>query len=158
MNLVDEEHVARLEIGEQRGEIAGALDHRPGGQAVADSHLAGDDLRQGRLAEAGRPREQHVVERLATRPRRGDEDAQILADLTLADEVIEAERAQRRFGNVVLAARAIDDARVGDGGGRGPIAHGASSLRPPRIRASRFASPPILREARATAPKASTRR
>ena len=65
VDLVDEQHVARLQVGEQRGEIAGALDHRPGGGAEADAQLARDDLRQRRLAEAGRAVEQHVVERLA---------------------------------------------------------------------------------------------
>ena len=67
MDLVDEQHVARLQIGQQRGEIAGALDHRARGGAEADPQLARDDLRQRRLAEAGRPEEQHVVERLASR-------------------------------------------------------------------------------------------
>ena len=65
VDLVDEQHVARLQVGQQRGEIAGALDDRPRGGAEADPQLAGDDLRQRRLAEPGRPEEQHVVERLA---------------------------------------------------------------------------------------------
>ena len=72
MDLVDEQHVARLQIGQQRGEIAGALDDRARGGAEADPHLARDDLRQGRLAEPGRPEKQHMVERLArgsSRPR-----------------------------------------------------------------------------------------
>ena len=37
----------------------------PGRDADADAHLGGDDVRQRRLAEAGRAVEQHVVERLA---------------------------------------------------------------------------------------------
>ena len=65
VDLVDEQDVVRLQIGQQRREIAGALDHRPRGGAEADPELARDDLRQGRLAEPGRPEEQHVVERLA---------------------------------------------------------------------------------------------
>ena len=28
VDLVDEQHIARLEVGEHRGEIAGALEHR----------------------------------------------------------------------------------------------------------------------------------
>ncbi len=72
MDLVDEQHVARLQIGQQRRQIAGARDHRAGGRAEADAELARDDLRQRRLAEARRPEEQHMVERLAAgraRPR-----------------------------------------------------------------------------------------
>ena len=81
MDLVDEQNVARLEIGQERGEIAGALDDRAGGGAELDAQLARDDLRQRRLAETGRAREQHVIERLAALLGRRDEDAQIVAHL-----------------------------------------------------------------------------
>ena len=67
VDLVDEQDVALFEIGEQRGEVAGLGDHRPGGGAEIDAELARDDLRQRGLAEAGRADEQHVVERLAAR-------------------------------------------------------------------------------------------
>ena len=72
VDLVDEQHVALFEIGEQRREVAGLGDHRPGGGAEIDAQLARHDLRQRRLAEPGRPDEQHMVERLAracARPR-----------------------------------------------------------------------------------------
>src|SRR3546814_18401845 len=49
VDLVDEQHVAGLQIGEQRGEVAGAHDDRPGRGAEADAELAGDDLRKRRL-------------------------------------------------------------------------------------------------------------
>ena len=52
VDLVDEQDVARLQVGQQRREVAGALDHRARGGAEADPELAGDDLRQRRLAEA----------------------------------------------------------------------------------------------------------
>ena len=72
VDLVDEQHVALLEIGEQRREVAGLGDDRAGGGAEVDAELARDDLRERGLAEAGRADEQHVVERLlarASRPR-----------------------------------------------------------------------------------------
>ncbi len=50
VDLVDEQHVARLEIGEQRGEIAGLGDHRTGGGAEIDAQFARHDLRQRGLA------------------------------------------------------------------------------------------------------------
>src|SRR5205823_1184324 len=46
VDLVDEEDVALLEIGEEGGEVAGTRDHRPGGRAEIHAELAQDDLRQ----------------------------------------------------------------------------------------------------------------
>ena len=89
MDLVDEQHVAGLQIGQQRREIAGARDHRAGGGAEADAELAGDDLGQRRLAEARRPEEQHMVEGLAAGAGGGDEDLEIGAQLLLADEFLD---------------------------------------------------------------------
>ena len=77
VDFVDEQHVALFEIGEQRREIAGFGDHRPRGGAEIHAELARHDLRQRRLAEARRADEQHVIERLAPRPRRLDEHAEI---------------------------------------------------------------------------------
>ena len=68
VDLVDEQHVAVFEIGEQRGEVAGLGDHRAGGRAEIHAELARHDLRERRLAEARGPREQHMVERLAPSP------------------------------------------------------------------------------------------
>ena len=62
-----------------------------------DAELARDDLRQRRLAEAGRPDEQHVIERLAARFGGLDEDAEILARRFLAGEIGEELRANRRL-------------------------------------------------------------
>ena len=57
MDLVDEQDVAVLQIGEQSGKIARLGDHRPGGGAKADAHFPGDDLRQRRLAQSRWPEE-----------------------------------------------------------------------------------------------------
>ena len=94
MDFVDEQNVARLEIGQQRGKIAGLDDHRPGGGAEVDAQFARDDLRQRGFAQAGRADEQHMVERLFPRARGLDEDAQIGAGLFLADEFGQSLRAQ----------------------------------------------------------------
>ena len=102
MDLVDEEDVAVLEIGEERSEVAGLDDDRAGGGAEIHAELARDDLRERRLAEARRADEEHMIERLAPRLRRLDEDLQVGADLRLADEVGEPLRAERRV--LVLAA------------------------------------------------------
>ena len=97
VDLVDEQHVALFEIGEQRREIAGLGDHRPGGGAEVDAKLARDDLRQRGLAEARRADEQHVIERFVARPRRLDEHRKVGARLLLADELGRAAAAAARF-------------------------------------------------------------
>ena len=95
MDFVDEQHVALFEIGQERGEIAGLGDHRPGGGAETDAEFARHDLRQRGLAEAGGAYEQHMVERLVTLARGLDEDRQVGARLRLADEFGQQLRAQR---------------------------------------------------------------
>ena len=113
VNLVDEQYVARLEIGELRREIAGFHDHRSGSRAEIDAELARHDLRQRRLAEAGGADEQYVIERLAARLGRGDEDAEILARRFLAGEIGEELRANRRLVLGALFGRDETAGRVG---------------------------------------------
>ena len=95
MDLVDEEDVARLEVGELRREVARLGDHRPGGRAEIDAEFACDDLRQRRLAESRGADEQHVIERLAARLGRFDEHLQVFARGFLPGEVGEHLRTQR---------------------------------------------------------------
>ena len=74
VDLVDEEHVAVVEVGEDGGEVAGALERGAAGDAQADVHLGGDDPRQRGLAQARRSGEQQVVGGLAPAARGGEED------------------------------------------------------------------------------------
>jgi len=76
-----------------------------------DAHLAGDNLRERRLAEPGRTKEQDMVERLAARLRRFDKDAQIVAQLMLADELVEGGRPDRAIGSVLLGLLRRENAR-----------------------------------------------
>ena len=150
MDLVDEQHIVRLQIGELGGEVASLLDHGSRCGAKAHAHLARHDLCERRLAESGRAVEQHVVERLAPRPGGGNEYLEVLANLLLADEVVERLRTQRQFGGVFL----------GTLGGDQPfrLAHRANSCRLDRITASSAAPSPSRCVTRATAPNASMRR
>ncbi len=77
VDLVDEQNVVGFQIGEQRREVAGPLQHRPRGLAQVDAHLLGDDVRQRGLAQPGRTEQQHVIERLAAVARSLDEDAEL---------------------------------------------------------------------------------
>ena len=142
MDLVDEQHVAGLQIGQQRRQIAGARDHGAGGGAEADAQLAGDDLGERRLAEARRPEEQHMVERLAAGAGGGDEDLEIGAQLLLADEILDRLGPER-------GVDAILGHRLGRHHAR--RRHWLSSCRPARISWSTGASTPSRRVAVATA-------
>ncbi len=113
MDFVDEQHVARLEIGQLRGEIARLGDDRPGGRAEIDAELARHDLRQRRLAQARRADEQHVIERLAARLGGFDEHLEVLARRLLAGEIGENLRTQ---GGFVLGALFGGDEAAGRGG------------------------------------------
>ena len=66
MDLVDEQDLVRLQVGQQRREIAGPLEDRPGGllESRRPARCA-IDVRERRLAEPGRPEDQHVIERVA---------------------------------------------------------------------------------------------
>ena len=74
MNFVDEEHIAFLEPGELRREIARLGDDRSRGRMESHAEFAGDDVCERCLAEPRRPNKEHMIERLAPRSCRLDED------------------------------------------------------------------------------------
>jgi hypothetical protein len=88
VDFVDEEHIVLLEVRQDSGEVAGALYGRSRCNAHRDAHLGGDDVRERRLAEAGRAVEEEVIERLAPLLRRVDGDTDVVLELLLADELI----------------------------------------------------------------------
>ena len=65
VDLVDEQHVAVVELGEDGGQVAGPLERRARRDVQVHAHLGGDDAGEGGLAEPGRAGEQQVVGRLA---------------------------------------------------------------------------------------------
>ena len=67
VDLVDEEDRARLQRGQEGGDVALALERRAGRLHERHAQLGGDDLRERGLAEPGRAGQQHVVERVAAR-------------------------------------------------------------------------------------------
>ena len=150
MYLVDEQNVARLQMRQDRGQIAGLGDDRARGGAEVDAELARHDLRQRRFAQARRSEEQHVVQRLAAALGSLDIDLQVLALGPLADEVIQQLRPQAHIAGVLGRAVGIDQA-----GRAGAVGHRASSCRLPRIRACRSVSAPSVRTVVCTALNAS---
>ena len=93
MNFVDKEYVARLQVGEDGSEIAGALDDRAGGRAEPHAELARHDLRKRCFAEAGGAVQEHVIERLGAGARRFNEDGKVFAAGLLAHEFAQGLRA-----------------------------------------------------------------
>ena len=95
MQLVDEEHAARLQRRQERRDVPLALQRRAGGLDERDVELGGEDLRQRRLPQPGRAGQQDVVECLAACSRRLQRHRELLLELLLADEVAEALWSQR---------------------------------------------------------------
>ena len=112
MDLVDEEHVAGLEIRQQRREIAGALDRRAARHAQRRAELVRDHVRERGLAEPGRAVEEHVIERLGAVARGLHEDLEVLAQAVLADHLGERARAQALVEPRVLGQRRAGDLRA----------------------------------------------
>ena len=109
VDLVDEEHVVLLEVREDGGEVARALDGGAGGDAHGDAHLGGDDVGERGLAEAGRAVEEQVVERLAALLGGVDGDAEVVLELLLADELIEAPGAEGDVDRLFFVLRLAGD-------------------------------------------------
>jgi hypothetical protein len=98
VNLVDEQHIARFQIGQDRRQIARLRQHRPRGHAEPHPQLPRHDLRQRGLAQTRRPVEQRVIHRLAPHPGALDEHRQIGPRLRLADELAQHLRPQGAVG------------------------------------------------------------
>ena len=111
VDLVDEQDVVRLQVGEQRREVARPLEHRPRGLLEADAELVRDDVRERGLAEARRAEDQHVIERLAAVARGRDEDLHLRLHGRLADVVGERLRPHRAVVDLFLALAAGGDRR-----------------------------------------------
>ncbi len=105
VDLVDEQHLAIGEAGQQCGEIAGPLDGRTAGDPDRRAELGGDDHGEAGLAEPGWPGEQHVVRRPGALQGALQHQLELLAHLRLADELGQPLRAQRRLDLALLLDR-----------------------------------------------------
>ena len=106
MDLVDEQHVAVLEVGEDRGQVARTVERGTGGRLEPGPHLVRDDLAERGLAQPGRPAEEQVVDGFAPLARPVDQERELLLDPLLSDELLERSRPERDVElGVVRAAR-----------------------------------------------------
>ena len=100
--LVDEQHVAFLEVREDGGQVARALDGGAARGADAGAQLVGHHGGERGLAQARGAREQDVVDHVAARPRRLDEDGERFLHLRLAQVVAQSLRAQAAVEDEVV--------------------------------------------------------
>ena len=89
--------IARFEVGQERRQVASAFQYWTRGLAQIDAHFARDDVRQSGLAETGRAKQQHVIERFGAILGRLDKDRQLFSDLGLADIFVQRTWSQGPF-------------------------------------------------------------
>ena len=147
VDLIDEQHVARFKVGQDRRQISGLGQHRPGGGAKVDPQLPGHDLGQRGLAQAGRPEQQHVIQRLTAVLRRLDEDAEVTLGLLLADELGHGLRPERLVGRFEGGGFARDQPGHRPNSCRAALISAGASTSSPR----RMAAPSTTRRAAGSA-------
>src|SRR5665213_1288223 len=99
MDLIDEQHIARLQVGQLRGQIRGTLEHRPRGLAQIHTQLDRNDIGQRGLAQTRWPEYQHMIHGLGALACRGDEDLHLPLHMFLSHIV---RQALRTNGTVLL--------------------------------------------------------
>jgi hypothetical protein len=78
VNLVDKQHVVRLEIGEYRRKVTWPLEHWTGCLPQIDSHFIRNDMRKGRFAESRGTEYQDMIKCLVPFAGRLDENIHLL--------------------------------------------------------------------------------
>ena len=91
---------ARARVSHQ---VAGALKHRARGMPQVDTHLVGNDMRQGSLAQSRGTKDQDMVKRLGAISRGADEYLHLLLDRFLSDIFSQVARSDCPVKGFVLA-------------------------------------------------------
>ena len=81
MDFIDEQNIMRFQIGKERSQVAGLGNDGAWGGAEIDTHFPRDNLRQRRFTQTRRAKEQDMIERIAARARRFNENPQIGIDV-----------------------------------------------------------------------------
>src|SRR5579859_1705205 len=102
VDFVDEQHFARLQGRQDRGQVARVFDGRARGGAQADTHLNSDDVTERGFAQPRRAVQQDVIDRFVALARRFQQDAQIILDLLLPDIFRQAARAQTALDGLLF--------------------------------------------------------
>jgi hypothetical protein len=94
VNFVNEDDIPSAEVGEDGGQVAGALDGGTRRHFDVDSHFIAEHMRERGLAQAGRTVKQDVIQRLAAVLGRIDQNGQVFLDLILPDDIRQFLRTQ----------------------------------------------------------------
>src|SRR5258708_18273924 len=108
MDLVDEEDVAILKIGQEGSKIPRLCDDWARRCPDPDTHLTRQDPGEGRLAQTRGPVEEHMVERLAAAFCSGHKDPKVFSGRLLANELIKALGAKRYISVFACSFRRRD--------------------------------------------------
>ena len=131
MDLVDEQDRRGLQIGQDRRQVTGALEGRAGRASHARTHLVPQDVGDRGLSETRRAIDHDVVERLAARQGRLNEDPEVGLHLLLADVLFERARPQPEVdAAVVHLQERIEQALVGRDARHSGLGHGGWRPRP----------------------------
>ena len=95
VDLVDEQHVAVVEVGEDRGEVAGPLERRAAVTRRPTPISAATMPASVVLPRPGGPANSRWSTAWPPAPRRLEQDLEVLLQLRLADELVEAARPER---------------------------------------------------------------
>jgi DNA-binding transcriptional LysR family regulator len=113
MNLVDEQHLAGFEVGEQRHQVRLLHQGGPGGDPrQLLGHLPGDDVGECRLAQARRTVQQDVLERFPPLPGSFHRDAKLLDHRLLTDDLPEPLRAQGCIDRAIVLPHLSGDESI----------------------------------------------
>ncbi len=104
MNLVDEKHVAFLQVCENRCEVTGLFKYGARGDMNLCSHFRRNNMRKGGLAETWRAKEQNVIKGFPTITGSMDEDSKIRHQALLPDELFEAFGTKSLFDRLFVCA------------------------------------------------------
>ena len=111
MDLVNEEHLARLQARQDCGQVTGVLKGRPTRDAQRGCHFLGDDHGKGRLAQTGRAGEEDVVRGTLPAPRRLEDHVELGTHPRLADELVELARPKRALeSTLAVVCPRVDEA------------------------------------------------
>src|SRR5262249_4060292 len=94
VDLIDEQHVARLERRQDRRDVALPFERRPGHLPDRNVELTADDLRERGLAQPRRPGAPHKIQPLTPPPPSVERDPELLLDALLTDELRQGGGAQ----------------------------------------------------------------
>src|SRR5262245_15949791 len=109
VDLVKEENLTLRERREDCGQVAGMLNGRTTGDPDRGTELMGNDQGDGGLAQAGGTREEDVVGSVTAAQCGLQHEAELFTNALLADELVQPPGPQRRFDDLVIAARVSRD-------------------------------------------------